>query len=329
LPEAVCLGEILIDMIPDKKGVSWREISSFSPVPGGAPANVCIGLARLGVKAGFIGKVGDDPFGRMLVDTLQRNGVDTSQVKFDSIIRTTLAFVSINERGENDFIFYRNPGADMVLRSEELNEDFVANSKVFHFGSISMNGEPCCSATLQAIQFARRHKVFVSFDPNFRPRLWRNPKEAKAKIIEGLRNADLVKINTMELEFITGTKDLIKGTDWILQKGPKLIVVTQGDKESFFRNKKGFTSVPTYKIRVVDTVGCGDAFNAAMIYQLLLLNKEGKDIFNLNEGKMREILKFANAAGALTATKKGVIPSLPTKRQIEKFISRSSSFTRD
>lgn len=325
LPEAICLGEILIDMIPDKKGVSWREISSFSPVPGGAPANVCIGLAKLGVKAGFIGKVGDDPFGRMLVDTLQRNGVDTSQVRFDSIIRTTLAFVSVNERGENDFTFYRNPGADMVLRSEELNENFIASSRAFHFGSISMTGEPCYSATLQAVQFAHKHKLFVSFDPNLRPRLWRNLREAKSKIMEGLKNADLVKINTMELEFITGTKDLIKGTDWILQNGPKVALVTQGERGSFFHNKNGFVSVPAYKVKTMDTVGCGDAFNAAVIYQLLLLYKKGKDIFNLSEEEMREILRFANASGALTATKKGVIPSLPTRKQIEQFLHNSTN----
>jgi len=321
LIEVICLGEILMDMFPDKKGATWREVSSFSPVPGGAPANVCIGLARLGVKAGFIGKVGEDPFGKLLVDTLQRNGVNISQVKFDSLVRTTLAFVSVNEQGENDFIFYRNPGADMMLRSEEINEDFIANSKIFHFGSISMADEPCYSATLQAVQFARKHKILVSFDPNLRPHLWKNLKEAKDKILEGLRNADLVKINTMELEFITGTKDLIKGTDWILQRGPKVVVVTQGDKGSFSRNKKGIASVLGYKIDIVDTVGCGDAFTAAVIYHLLFLDKEGKEISNLKEKEMVKILKFANAAGALTATKKGVIPSLPTRKKIEEFMS--------
>jgi sugar/nucleoside kinase (ribokinase family) len=140
--------------------------------------------------------------------------------------------------------------------------------------------------------------------------------------MEGLRNADLVKINTMELEFITGTRDLLEGTDWILQKGPKIAIVTQGDRESFFRNKKGFSSIPAYKIKIADTVGCGDAFNAAVIYQLLLLDKKGEDIFNLSEKEMRKILRFANAAGALTATKKGVIPSLPTKREVEEFMAR-------
>jgi len=138
VPEVICLGEILIDMIPDKEDVSWSEISNFSPVPGGAPANVCIALSKLGVNTGFIGKVGKDPFGELLVEILRENGVDVSQVKFDSDVRTTLAFVSTHKDRENDFIFYRNPGADMMLRSEDLDEDFIAGSKIFHFGSISM-----------------------------------------------------------------------------------------------------------------------------------------------------------------------------------------------
>lgn len=322
MPEVICLGELLMDMLPDKEGASWSEISSFSPVPGGAPANVCIALAKLGVKTGFIGKVGNDPFGKLLVDTLKKNGVDVSQVKLDSYARTTIAFVSIQHQGENDFVFYRNPGADMMLHPDELDENFIATSKIFHFGSISMTDEPCYLATLQAIQFARRHKVSISFDPNLRPRLWKSLKEAKSKIIEGLKNADFVKVNDIELEFITGTKDLVKGTDLLLQKGPKIVVITQGDKGSFFRNEEAFGFVPAYKVKVVDTVGCGDAFTGAMIYQFLVLGKDNQDILHLSKQKMEEILKFANAAGALAAMKKGAIPSLPTKKQIEEFLSK-------
>ena len=322
MPEAICLGEILMDMLPDKKGVTWSEISSFSPVPGGAPANVCVGLAKLGVRAGFVGKVGEDPFGKLLVDVLQQNGVDVSQVKFDAGVRTTLGFVSIGRQGENDFFFYRNPGADTMLHPEELDKDFIAKSKVFHFGSISMTTEPCYSATLQAIQFARKHRVFISFDPNLRPHLWKDLEEAKGKIMEGLKSADLVKVNDVELEFITGTVDLVKGTNWLLQRGPQVVVVTRGEKGSFFHNKKGFGSLSAYKVGIVDTVGCGDAFTAAIIHQFLLLDKEGRDISYVSRPEMEEILRFANAAGALTATKKGVIPSLPTKKQIEEFLGK-------
>jgi len=321
LPEVICLGELLVDMLPDKKGVKkWSDISSFNPVPGGAPANVCIGLARLGVKAGFIGKVGEDPFGEMLVDVLEENRVDVSQVKFDPHVRTTLAFVHIGERGENEFIFYRNPGADMMLYPEEIDENFIASGKFLHFGSISMTNEPSYSATLQAIKFARKHNLFISFDPNLRLHLWKSMEEAKKKILEGLRNADIVKVNDTELKFITGKKDLIDGANLILQKGPETVVVTQGEKGGFFYNKEGFEFFPAYRVKVVDTVGCGDAFTAAMIYQLLFLNKKGKNILSLNKKEMKDILRFANATGALTATKKGVIPSLPTKKQIEQFL---------
>lgn len=322
MPEAICLGETLLDMFPDKKGVAWSEISSFSPVPGGAPANVSVGLAKLGVRAGFIGKVGKDPFGRLLVDVLQQNGVDVSQVKFDPDIRTTLGFVSITREGENDFFFYRNPGADTMLRPDELDEDIIAKSKVFHFGSVSMTAEPSCSATLKALQFARRHKVLISFDPNLRPHLWKDLKKAKGKIMEGLESADLVKVNNVELEFLTGTGNLVKGTNSLLQRGPKVVVVTLGERGSFFRNRKGFGSLPTYRVKVVDTVGCGDAFTAAIIHQFLLLVKEGRDVSFVSKQQMEKILKFASAAGALTATRKGVMPSLPTRKQVEEFLGK-------
>jgi len=319
MPEVICLGEILIDMLPDKKGVNWSGISSFTPVPGGAPANVSVGLAKLGIKVGFIGKVGEDPFGRLLVNTLRESGVDVSQMKFDADARTTLGFVSIDKEGKNDFFFYRNPGADTTLHPGELNKNLIAQSKLFHFGSISMTDEPCYSTTLQAIQLARKHKVFISFDPNLRPQLWKDLGQAKEKIMEGLEKTDLVKVNDMELEFITEMTDLVKGTDWLLERGPKIVIVTRGEKGSFFRNEKGFGSFPAYKVKVVDTVGCGDAFTAAIIYQILLLNKKDQNISCLSKEEMERILRFASAAGALTATKKGVIPSLPTKKEIEEF----------
>ena len=322
MPKAICLGEILMDMLPEKNGLAWSEISSFSPVPGGAPANVCVGLTKLGVRAGLIGKVGQDPFGKLLVDVLQQNGVDVSQVRFDASARTTLGFVSISRQGENDFFFYRNPGADTTLHPKDLDEDFIARSKVFHFGSMSMSAEPSCSATLKAVQCARKHTVFVSFDPNLRPHLWKNIEEAKKKIMEGLKSADLVKVNDVELEFMTGTVDLVRGTNWFLQRGPKVVVVTRGEKGSFFRNKQGFGSLPAYKVEVVDTVGCGDAFTAAIIHQFLVVDKEGRDISCMSKQEMEEILRFASAAGALTATKKGVIPSLPTKKEIEEFLGK-------
>ena len=322
MPEAICLGEILMDMLPQKKGLAWSEIPSFSPVPGGAPANVCVGLAKLGVRAGFIGKVGEDPFGKLLVDVLQQYRVDVSQVKFDAGVRTTLGFVSIGRQGENDFFFYRNPGADMMLHPQDLDEDFIAKSKVFHFGSVSMSSEPSCSATIKAIQCARKHEVFISFDPNLRPHLWKDLKEAKKRIMQGLKSADLVKVNYVELEFMTGTVDLVKGTNWLLQRGPKVVVVTRGEKGSFFQNKQGSGSLAAYKVKVVDTVGCGDAFTAGIIHQFFLSDKEGRDISCMSKDEMEEILRFASAAGALTATRKGVIPSLPTKKEIEEFLGK-------
>jgi len=322
LPEVICLGEVLMDMLPDREGANWSDISSFSPIPGGSPANVSVGLAKLGVEVGFVGKVGEDPFGKILVDVLRKNGVDVSQVKFDSNVRTTLAFVSIHKKGENDFVFYRNPGADMMLSPEEVNEDYIAKSKFLHFGSLSITAEPCYSATLQAIRFAREHRVFVSFDPNLRPRLWKDLKEAKKRIIECLKYAYLAKMNNEELKFTADTDDLTKGTSWLLQKGPKVVVITQGGEGSFLCTKQTSAFFPAYKVKVADTVGCGDAFTAAIIHQLLFLKKKGEDISKLDEIKAKDILKYANAAAALTATKKGVIPSLPTKNEVEEFLKK-------
>ncbi|MBE0478810.1 carbohydrate kinase, partial [Candidatus Aerophobetes bacterium] len=222
--------------------------------------------------------------------------------------------------GKNDFIFYR--GAEMKLLPEEVNEDFVVKSKILHTGSISITCEPCYSAVLQAIHLAHKYEVFVSFDPNLRPSLWSSLREAKDKTIKCINGADLVKMNEEELRFFTGKEDLVKGARWLLQKGPKAVVITQGNKGSFFYNRETLCFIPGYKVKVADTLGCGDAFTAAIIYQILLLNKEGQNISFLSEEKIRKSVEFANAAGALAATGKGAIPSLPTAEQVKEFLSK-------
>ncbi len=260
--DIICLGEVLIDMFCAEAGVPLPEAPAFLPVPGGAPANVAIGLARLGAKSTLIGKVGDDPFGRLLQNTLSQNGVDISQLKVDRNSRTTLAFISIREDGERDFCFYRNPGADMMLSAEEISEKFIKRVRVFHYGSISTISEPSYSATLEALEYAKKYGLVISYDPNLRLSLWKSKDQAKQRITEGLNNSDLVKVNTEELEFITGTSDLKRGTDNLLEYGPKMVVVTRGREGSFFNNGKNFASVEGYKVRAVDTTGCGDGFTS-------------------------------------------------------------------
>ena len=320
--DIICLGEVLIDMFCTEVGVPLQKAPAFLPVPGGAPANVAIGLARLGAKSTLISKVGDDPFGRLLQNTLSQNGVDISQLKVDRNSRTTLAFISIREDGERDFCFYRNPGADMMLSAEEISENFIKTVRVFHYGSISTISEPSYSATLEALEYAKKYGLVISYDPNLRLSLWKSKDQAKQRITEGLNNSDLVKVNTEELEFITGTSELKRGTDNLLEYGPKMVVVTRGREGSFFNNGKNFASVDGYKVHAVDTTGCGDGFTSGILAKFLQKIKQGEDVFALDDKKMENILRFANAAGALTATKRGVIPSLPTQEDLCVFLKR-------
>ena len=321
MPDVICIGDILMDMVPDREGAAWEKIQGFQPVPGGSVANVSAGLAKQAVDTAFIGQVGEDPFGEMLVSSLKKSGVDVSQVKSDPGIRTTLAFVSIPEKGKNEFVFYRNPGADMMLSPGDINEEFIKQSKLLHFGSISITAEPCYSAVQHAVELAHSHGLLVSFDPNFRPRLWASREEARARIIECLQMVDIVKMNEEELEFITGTKELPRGAAMLLKRGPRVAMITQGERGSFFCNVTGHCSLCGWQVEVADTVGCGDAFMAGALRQILPLIKKGADPSRIGEGRAKGVLEFANAAAALTARGKGAIDSLPTGKQVEAFMS--------
>lgn len=326
MPEIICLGEILLDMFSTQAGASLEKAPAFLPVPGGAPANVAIGLAKLGVDSALISKIGDDPFGRLLRSVLLQGQVDISQLKVDEDSRTTLAFISIREDGERDFCFYRNPGADMMLSAGEISEEFIKSARIFHYGSISMICNPSYRATLKALEYAKKYGLLISYDPNLRLSLWKNEEQARQRIIEGLNNSDLVKLNDEELEFVTGISDLREGTDIILKYGVKVVFVTQGDKGSFSNNRKDCGFVESYKVHIVDTTGCGDGFTSGMLAKLLEKIKQGKDIFRLDCQEMKDILTFANTAGALTATKRGVIPSLPTQKEIQRLLMKQIEY---
>ncbi|TET94039.1 carbohydrate kinase [Candidatus Aerophobetes bacterium] len=319
--DVICLGEVLVDMFSMGVGEPLEKAPSFLPVPGGAPANVAIGLAKLGVDSALISKIGDDPFGRLLRSVILQNRVDVSQLKVDRESRTTLAFISTREDGERDFCFYRNPGADMMLSAEEISEGFIKTARVFHYGSISMISDPSYSATLKALEYAKKYGLVISYDPNVRLSLWDSENQVKQRIIEGLHNSDLVKLNNDELEFITGISDIKQGSDILLKYGPKMVVVTQGDKGSFSNNGRTCSFVESYKVHTIDTTGCGDSFTSAILAKFLQKIKQGKDPFDLDCEEMEDILRFANAAGALTATKKGVIPSLPTQEDLGIFLN--------
>ncbi|MFB3879945.1 MAG: carbohydrate kinase [Armatimonadota bacterium] len=320
MPEAIALGELLIDFVSIEKDVSLAELPSFAGAAGGAPANVAVGLSRLGIGAGFIGKVGRDPFGEFLRRTLDREGVDTTFLRLSEGARTTLAFVATRSDGQKDICFYRNPGADILLTAEEVNPSYLDGAKLFHFGSVSLSRPPAREATLHAALMARGRGLLVSYDPNWRPTLWADLREANGRIWEAMALADIVHCAEEEWEFITGTSELEAGARRVLGAGPGLVVVTLGERGCYYDDGTDRGTVPGYRVEVVDPLGAGDAFVAAMLSQLMYATKGAK----LSADKLREVMVHANAAGALACTRRGVIPALPTAAEIEEFVSRAT-----
>ena len=316
MPKALCIGELLIDFVSTTPDVTLAEAPGFVKAPGGAPANVAVGLAKLGMDAGFIGKVGADAFGDFLRETLQQNSVNTDYLIADEGIRTTLAFVATRSDGMKDITFYRHPGADIQLSPDEIDTGYLESAELFHYGSVSLSHSPSREATLHAIQSAKAGGARLSYDPNLRLMLWDNANDAKHWIWEVMPYADIVKLSEEEWEFVTGDAGLEHGIDRILRRGVKLIVVTLGERGCYYTN--GITNgfVDGFIVDVVDPLGAGDAFVAAMLTQLM----PHVDLLALERARLDEIMRYANAAGALATQKVGVIPALPTPSDIENFL---------
>ncbi|XP_010268185.1 PREDICTED: probable fructokinase-1 [Nelumbo nucifera] len=309
-------GEMLIDFVPTVSGVSLAEAPGFLKAPGGAPANVAIAVARLGGRSAFVGKLGDDEFGNMLAGILKENGVNGDGILFDKGARTALAFVTLRSDGEREFMFYRNPSADMLLKEQELNLELIRSAKVFHYGSISLITEPCRSAHIRAMKEAKKAGALLSYDPNLRLPLWPSAKEAREQIMSIWDQAELIKVSDVELEFLTESNKVDDESAMSLwHPNLKLLLVTLGEKGCRYYAKHFRGSVEAFKVKAVDTTGAGDAFVGA------LLRKIVNDLSILeDEKRLREVLRYANACGAITTTKKGAIPALPTDPEVLKFI---------
>jgi fructokinase len=314
----VCLGEALIDFVADVSGVTLEECPGFRKAAGGAPANVAAGLGRLGAAARFVGKVGKDAFGRFLRDTLAAEGVDTRPLRFETAARTGLAFVSLTAEGERDFMFYRNPSADMLLRPDEIAADLFTDARVFHFGSITLIAEPTRSATLRAVELARAAGCILSFDPNLRPPLWDSLAHARAEILATIPRVDIVKVNEEELEFLFPGADPVRGGAELRALGPALALVTLGAAGCCYSTADAAATVPGFSVPVVDTTGAGDGFVVGFLAELPSDIPPGR----LPPAEMQRILRFANAVGALTCTRRGAIPSLPTRAEVEALLGR-------
>lgn len=314
--DVVALGELLIDFT--ENGLSEQGNPLLEANPGGAPCNVLSMLQKLGDKTAFIGKVGNDGFGHLLTKAVQEQGIDTTGLVYDNDVHTTLALVLKKENGDRDFAFYRNPGADMNLKEEEVNESLIASSSIFHFGTLSLTDESVKMATQKAVKVAKENGLTITFDPNLREPLWRSLEEAHEQVAWGLQQADVVKISDNEITWFTGMDNYDEGIAFLQKEYPnlKLICLSMGGDGSKAVYRDIHVAYPAFlQEATIETTGAGDTFCACMIHTVL---ENGID--HLDEEKLKEMLKFANAAASLVTTKKGALRVMPTKEEVETFI---------
>lgn len=310
--DIAALGEVLIDFAcvsQDEKGYPTMTAN-----PGGAPANFLSTLSKYGAKTAFLGKVGSDTFGRLLLQTLAENGVDTRGVLVDNTVFTTLAFVTFDAAGDRTFAFARKPGADTQIRFEELDLSVIDDARAFHFGTLSLTDEPARSATYQAVAYAAAHKKLVTFDPNLRPPLWNNLQEAKRQMEWGLMQSDIVKISDEEVDFLWGISPK-EGAEKLLRDcGVQLAFVTCGADGCVYKNHRAFGKMPALSdISVIDTTGAGDIFGGSAIGRIL---QSGKAPADLTDSELREIVRFATVAAGLSTTRLGGISAIPNYEEV-------------
>ena len=313
--DVTALGELLIDFT--YSGVSEQGNSLLEANPGGAPCNVLAMLNKCGRKTNFIGKVGKDQFGDLLRVTLEDLNIGTDGLLADDEVNTTLAFVKTFENGDRDFAFYRNPGADMMLSVDDIDEEQIKNSRIFHFGTISMTHDAVCAATERAVNVAKDNGLIVSFDPNLRIPLWKDLNRAKERMEYGLSKCDVCKISEEEVEFLTGETDIRKGAAILRERfSIKLFNVTAGADGSYAFYKDMVVYKPSFKLGgTIETTGAGDTFCGRILNGLL-----DRDIDALTEKDLEDILAFANAAAYLVTTKKGAIRSMPEPEEVRRII---------
>lgn len=313
--DVVALGELLIDFT--QNGKSEQGNSLFEANPGGAPCNVLAMLSKLGHKTAFIGKVGNDSFGKQLKGVLEEVGIDAGYLYMDNEVHTTLALVHTYADGDRDFSFYRNPGADMMLTEEEIPEGLIRDTKIFHFGTLSMTHEGVRAATKKALDIAKKAGALISFDPNLRPPLWDSLETAKEQVLYGLNYCDILKISDNEIQWLTGEEDYTDGVNWILDRFDiPLILVSMGKEGSRAYYKGNMVEVaPFLQKNTIETTGAGDTFGGCVLHYIL---EHGLD--SLTEDNLKEMLRFANAAAALTTTKKGALRVMPSVEEINRVL---------
>lgn len=313
--DVTALGELLIDFT--ENGLSNQGNYLLEANPGGAVCNVLAMLAKLGKKTAYIGKVGDDFLGRHLKEVAEAVGIDTRNLLLDDQAHTTLAFVHTYPDGDRDFSFYRNPGADMNLRAEEVNEELIAQSRVFHFGSLSMTHPGVREATKKALRIAKEQGCLISYDPNLRPPLWNTLEEAKEQIAFGMTQCDILKISDNEIQWFTGEEDFDAGIR-ILQDTYHipLILLSMGrdGSRAYYRGMR-VEADPFLQKNTIETTGAGDTFCACVINYVLEHGLE-----DLREEDLRQMLRYANAAASLITTRKGALRVMPQPEDVERLL---------
>lgn len=310
--DVVALGELLIDFTCISADADGYP--TMAAHPGGAPANYLAAVTKFGGKTAMLGKVGTDAFGKLLTGTLEKAGIDTRGLIATPDVFTTLAFVTLDETGNREFSFARKPGADTCIGTDEVRCDLLDETKVLHFGTLSLTDEPARSATYAAVEYCREHGKLISFDPNLRKPLWRDLEEAKKQMLWGLAHADVVKISDEEVEFLFGL-DVQAGAAHVLKEfGVKLVFVTCGPDGCWFDNGTARGMTPSLRdIKVLDTTGAGDIFGGSAMWKLL---QTGKAPADLTEGDLRDITAFACTSAGLSTTRPGGISSVPEYEEV-------------
>ena len=316
MKKVIAICEALIDFIPHEKGRALNNVENFLRVPGGAPLNVAAAVAKLGGKSQMLTKLGQDGFGDAILNEVKPLGVDVSRISRTKEANTALAFVSLREDGERDFSFYRNPSADMLLSAEEICSEDFNERDILHFCSVSLIDAPIKEAHRRAIEIAKEKGCLISFDPNVRLPLWKQPEDCRKAILEFLPLSNIVKISDEELEFITGIKDEKEALDSLLTGDVKVIIYTKGTNGAEFITKERVIFSPSFKVSAQDTTGAGDSFIGSLLYQVAEGEYSLEELVTLSEEKVQEILTFSNATAALTVCKKGAIGALPLKEEV-------------
>lgn len=314
--DVTALGELLIDFTENGTSAQGNPILEVNP--GGAPCNVLSMLTRLGHKTNFIGKIGKDMFGDLLTAALKEVGIGTDGLMVDQEVHTTLAFVHTAPDGDRDFSFYRNPGADMMLSVDDLNEEQIKNSKIFHFGTLSMTHEGCRAATYKAIELAEKAGCILSFDPNLREPLWDSLDAAKEQILYGMGHCQILKISDNEIQWLTGEEDFDEGVRWIKSRyNIPLILVSLGRDGSRAYTDTCRVEVPAYvQENTIETTGAGDTFCASVLHYVLEHGYKG-----LSAEELIEMINFANAAASIVTTRKGALRVMPTAEEVAALVA--------